>query len=782
VTERTAQLRQANADLATKLGERKAAEAALRQHDALLKAVTRGAGELLGSHSFEDAAPIVLELIGQSVAVSHVQLSAITPDARGHLRSHVVHEWGAPGAAAPAQNPALQEFDLTAQLPQVVAPLLAGTPIAFFAEDIAEPFRARFAAALMHSLLMMPVQVDGKLWGSFTFIDCGEARRLWSWAETDTLQTLGDLIGVAITRAGYVQQLADANMIVQNSPTILYRLAGEPSFPLIYVSHNITKFGHDPAKLVGTADWAERLVHPDDREKLNAAMGRALEKEAQAASIEFRLLTGDGSFRWVDNRYTPVRDKSGRLCEVEGIIIDITERRAAEEKIALLARTDPLTGLANRATLIERLHQAFAATRRGAGAFAILFLDLDHFKNINDTLGHPVGDLLLREAASRLQNSVRETDVVARLGGDEFAILQADMGEPANAGVLAAKIRSTLSAPYLIEGNELHLTTSIGISPFMPGTAGPDAMLAQADLALYRAKDEGRDRYCFHSRELDEQMRMRTTLSEDLRRALERDDELALYYQPQVELSSGRIVGMEALVRWNHPARGLLYPADFIPVAEKTGSVTALGAWVFERACSQLKAWQADGVAPPVVAVNLSLSELKTGRELVRNVTAVIKKWGLSASQIEFDVTEATLAQLTWTQNDVLEQLHQLGCRIAIDDFGAEYSSFNYLRAYAVNHVKIAQPFIRRAAEDPSRAATIRAIITLARELGIEVIAEGVETRDQRDLLMAIGSTAAQGFYFSAAVDAGRAGELLSRGNVRPPNASTSALEPAQKQ
>ncbi|HUE90980.1 MAG TPA: diguanylate cyclase [Pseudomonas sp.] len=233
------------------------------------------------------------------------------------------------------------------------------------------------------------------------------------------------------------KELSDANIIVRNSSTILYCLRGEPSFPLMYISHNITKFDHDAAQLLASPNWAQELVHPDDQEMFDTAMARVLEKSAQGASIEFRLLTGAEAYRWVENRYIPVRNKEGRLIEIEGIVLDITERKLAEEKIALLARTDSLTGLADRATFIERLRQVFAAAERGAPSFAIFYLDLDHFKEVNDSLGHPVGDLLLQKVARRIGSCTRESDLVARLGGDEFAIAQTNMGEPANAGVLA---------------------------------------------------------------------------------------------------------------------------------------------------------------------------------------------------------------------------------------------------------------------------------------------------------------------------------------------------------
>jgi len=562
------------------------------------------------------------------------------------------------------------------------------------------------------------------------------------------------------------RELSNANIIVQNSPVILYRLRGEPSFPLIYISHNITKLGHDPKTLLASPSWAQSLIYPQDQAKVGEAMARVLEKDAQGASIEFRLCAGDGALRWVENRYVPVRDKDGRLIEVEGIVIDITERKTAEEKITLLARTDGLTGLANRSTFNERLWQAFAAAQRGAVAFAILYLDLDKFKPVNDTFGHPIGDLLLQQVAQRLRTCTRESDLVARLGGDEFAILQAQMSEAANAGLMASKILAALALPYRVSGHEINISVSIGISAYTAGTASPDAMLAQADLALYRSKEEGRNQYHFHSDDLDREVLDRVTLAGEMKRAIDQG-EFELQYQPQIELASENIVGMEALIRWNHPTRGLLAPRVFIPIAEKTGTMIALGHWVLDRACRQMSLWRAEGLKLPVMAVNLSLFQLKSGQDLVRDVRETIAKWSLAASDLEFDVTEATLAQLTWTHNDVLPQLRQLGVKIAIDDFGSEYSSFDYVRVYRVNHLKIAQSFINRSTSDPECAATIRAIVNFAHDVGIAVIAQGVETEQQRDLLTATDSmTQAQGFHFSKAVDADRAGDLLRRGYI----------------
>jgi diguanylate cyclase (GGDEF)-like protein/PAS domain S-box-containing protein len=761
---RTGELKSSNALLERELNDRKAAELQLQQHDALLHAVTKSAAELLGAQSLAEATTAVLELIGQTVGVSRVHINEISTDRDGHLRSSVRYEWCAPGMRPMVDDLQLQDVDLTVQYPNAIAPLLTNKLTSLFIDDVPGEPKHALEEAGMRSSLQIPVLVEDSLWGSLNFIDSSVAKRQWNWAETDTLQTLAGLIGVAIARARYVKELADANMIVQNSPTILYRLDGKPSFPLTYVSHNITKFGHDPKQLIGVADWADVLMEPEDRDRCVDAMARMVDKHAVGASIEFRMRMADGQYRWVENRYTPVRDKDGRLAEIEGMIIDVTERKAAEEKIALLARTDGLTGLANRTTFIDRIRQAFSSVKRGAQAFAIMYMDIDHFKQINDTLGHAVGDQLLRAVADRLRGCTREGDVVARLGGDEFAILQTEINEAAQAGALAATLLKELTRPYSIDGNDLHMTVSIGICPYDADSVSPDAMLTQADLALYRSKEEGRNCYRFHSADLDDQVLDRVTLVDEIRKAIE-NHEFDLYYQPQVELDSGKIVGMEALVRWRHPKRGLLPAASFVPVAEKTGTIIALGKWVLERACRQMKEWRDAGMKPPVMTMNLSLAQLKNRRELINDVVSNIEKYGLAPADISFDVTEATLAQATLMQNDVLAELRQLGIRIAIDDFGSAYSSFDYLRTYRVNQLKMSQSYLEAAHDDEERAATVRAIIGLARELGIDVITNGVETVEQRDRSSET-STIAQGLFFSDALDVAEANKLLRRGSI----------------
>ena len=439
----------------------------------------------------------------------------------------------------------------------------------------------------------------------------------------------------------------------------------------------------------------------------------------------------------------------------------------ANSKILELAQTDLLTNLANRRAFIKRLTMAYSASLRGAPPFAVLYLDIDDFKDVNDTLGHAMGDLLLKAVVERLKQTVKPEDLVARFGGDEFAILSTGVSDPTEVGTLAEEIGKRLAAPFNIKDHKVRITSSIGIALYSPDVGGPEAMMMQADLALYGAKDEGRNCYRFHSQHLDLEVHERVRIADELRAALEYG-ELELHYQPQVELSTGRIIGLEALIRWNHKTRGLLTPASFIPIAERTGAVLPLGHWVFEEACRQLKLWRDEGVAPPVLSVNVSSVQFKGSSELEREVEASLTRWGVNPSDLELELTESVLMEATQRHSNTLQNLHQLGTKIAIDDFGTGYSSLKYLTTYPVNRLKLAQEFVFRVTVDYRNAAVVRAAIRLAHELGLDVIAEGVETEAQARFLIGAGCEQGQGYYFSRPVTALKATELLREGRIEP--------------
>lgn len=437
------------------------------------------------------------------------------------------------------------------------------------------------------------------------------------------------------------------------------------------------------------------------------------------------------------------------------------------QKVSDLARSDALTALANRRAFVQRLQSAFAACQRGAAPFAVIYFDLDHFKDVNDTLGHAVGDELLRQVAARVKTAIRETDMVARFGGDEFAVLQSDVRDLSAAGMLAAKIGQLVAQPCTIEGNEIHVSASIGISRYSADVAGPDEMMIQADLALYRAKEDGRHCYRFHSTALDRQVHERVVIAEELRGAIDRN-ELELHYQPQVELRSGRIVGLEALLRWNHCKRGQISPSVFIPIAERSGQIQVLGEWVLDAACRQLRAWREAGIAPELLGVNFSALHFKGSGDLDREVAASLDKWGIPPGMIEIELTESVLMDITQQHEARFQRLRQLGVRIAVDDFGTGYSSLSYLANYPINRVKIAQELVFAVDTDSRNAAVVRAAIRLAHELGIEIIAEGVETEGQERFLLSAGCEYGQGYYYSKTVNAERTTELLRSGKIAP--------------
>jgi diguanylate cyclase len=441
------------------------------------------------------------------------------------------------------------------------------------------------------------------------------------------------------------------------------------------------------------------------------------------------------------------------------------ELRVESEKVAQLARRDPMTGLANRTTFVEQLDLMFSQAKRDSRKFAVIYLDLDHFKDVNDTLGHPSGDLLLTIVADRLKALVRHSDVIARLGGDEFAILMAYVPPPSHVAITAARINDLLAQEYDLNGIKAHVSASIGVSLYDDTIASPQDMMVQADLALYRAKDEGRNKFSFHSIDLDRDVRDRMTIAGELLAALG-NRQLELYYQPQVELPTGRIIGIEALLRWNHPVRGLLLPEMFVPAAETTGTIFALGQWVLEETCRQIKQWRSEGITPPVVAVNFSAAQFKGTPNLDRDLAETFQKYEVDPSWIEIDVTELAVVETNEAQNDIIERLRNMGLSVAIDDFGTGYSSLKYLWASQVTRIKIAQQFMRNAASDVGDAAIVRAALALARELGMQAIAEGVETADQLAFLLTAGCRHAQGRYFSGPISAAETGALLRQGEI----------------
>ena len=444
------------------------------------------------------------------------------------------------------------------------------------------------------------------------------------------------------------------------------------------------------------------------------------------------------------------------------LVLSIEQRKQAEDRIRHLAYHDALTGLPNRALMQDRLGAALAQARRHNRMLALLFLDLDRFKQINDVEGHAVGDHVLQGVAERLKGIVRDADTVARVGGDEFTVLLPEISLAQDAVSVADRILQDLRQPVTVDHREFHATTSMGIAFYPDDAEEADSLLRCADIAMYRAKEQGRDNYQFHTAAMSAQLAERLTVENDLRGALERN-EFVVYYQPQVDIGNQQIVGVEALVRWQHPSRGLMLPADFIPVAEDSGLIVPLGEWVLRTACAQARAWQKSGLSPVRVAVNLSGRQFQQ-RDLPAMVDRALKDTSLEPGYLQLEVTESVVMHDMDFTVATLDKLKAMGIQIAIDDFGSGHSSLNYLKRLPIDHVKIDRSFVRDLPTDLSDVAIVGSVVAMTRELNLKVVAEGVETEEQLAFLKDRQCDVVQGFLFSRPVPADAVEKMIAPG------------------
>ncbi|HEU0187364.1 MAG TPA: EAL domain-containing protein [Gallionellaceae bacterium] len=463
-----------------------------------------------------------------------------------------------------------------------------------------------------------------------------------------------------------------------------------------------------------------------------------------------------------------VRDQNGAVTNYIASFADISEHKAAADKISHLAHHDTLTDLPNRFTLTERLIQAFASARRNNEKVAVMFIDLDRFKLINDSLGHHIGDRLLIQVAQRLRSCVRSSDIVARLGGDEFVVGLPELEDADGVFQMADKILRALSQPYSIEGNKLHSSPSIGIAIYPTDGESVEEVMKNADMAMYHAKSKGRNNYQFFEAAMNQASMERLELENDMRSALERD-EFVLHYQPKIDIRSGQVSGVEALVRWQHPRKGMISPAMFIPIAEETGLMIPLGEWVMRTACHQLHQWQKQGLVKLQMSINLSTRQFRQ-KNLAQVVAAIVVIENIGLAQVEFEITESMAMDNPQETIETMRMLQSLGIRLAIDDFGTGYSSLSYLKRFPMNTLKLDRSFVKDIETDPSDAAICSATIGLAHNLGLEVVAEGVETQRQYDYLKQLGCDIIQGYYFSKPLPVDEAEAYIrARNHLTPP-------------
>jgi diguanylate cyclase (GGDEF)-like protein/PAS domain S-box-containing protein len=494
-------------------------------------------------------------------------------------------------------------------------------------------------------------------------------------------------------------------------------------------------------------------------QQVDQLIARALRGETVSAPDVNYYIPGTARAGWVSSVYRPHLDAAGEVAGVIGLIRDITERKQAEQQIEYQAYHDALTGLANRRLFQEHLSLALALAGRRNNLVAVLFLDLDHFKLINDTLGHSTGDALLQVVASRVKDCVREGDTVARVGGDEFTIVLQDIKKKEDAAVVAQKVLRAIADPVELNSHRLYVTTSIGITTFPDDGDDAETLLKNADNAMYRAKAEGRNTYQMSTHELSRSMHERLTLDSGLHQAIERD-EFELWYQPQIDLRSMRMVGMEALLRWRHPERGLLLPAHFLALAEERGFIVLIGDWVLRTACLEAKRLCDAGHPDFRLAVNLSPLQFRDD-SLINTIETALGESGLPPANLEIEITESAAMENVQLTLTLLTRLREMGVRVAIDDFGTGHSSLNYLKRFPIDTLKIDRSFVEDLPDRFEDAAIVRAVLELARGLDLRVVAEGVETKAQLDFLQGHECREVQGFYFAEPMPASELREFM---------------------
>lgn len=561
-------------------------------------------------------------------------------------------------------------------------------------------------------------------------------------AEQQTLRRSEEYLRTLVRNALDIIMISDTNGVIRYISPASQRILGYP-----------------PESLLGQSSFT--LMHADDMTRIRRTLKGLGAASEQLCTFEVRVLHQDGTWRFMEaTAHNLLHDPS-----IGGLVFnvhDITERKIAEESLQYQAYHDPLTGLPNRALFLDRLHQALARTGRQNSTAAVLFLDLDNFKVINDSLGHEAGDQLLLMVAERLCGCVRPGDTVARLGGDEFTILLEDLSNIYPVEQMVEAIQHTLHKPLLLQGQEVIVTVSIGIALSRPSVDYPTELMRAADVAMYQAKAQGKAKSVLFEPYMDAHAKARLQLEFELRRALEQD-EICVYYQPIVAMSTKAIIGVEALVRWRHPQRGIVPPGAFITIAEETGLIIPIGRRVIEVACRQVSEWQQHHPDRPPLRLNINLSVRQFQHPtLVADIQQVIEATGLAAQQLEFEITESLLLEDNTQTRQTLNALKQLGVQLALDDFGIGYSSLSYLHRLPIDMVKIDRSFINRLGANTEATAIVNAVMTFAQILQLQVTAEGIETGEQYQLVRNLGCQFGQGYYFMEPLPQQVMGQLLA--------------------
>jgi diguanylate cyclase (GGDEF)-like protein/PAS domain S-box-containing protein len=586
---------------------------------------------------------------------------------------------------------------------------------------------------------------------------------------------IAELVSIAILAIGFVvalRYLTDRRAeteaalhlrdraIESTRDGIIITDAQDPNHPAIYVNPAIERIsGYTPADVLGRN---ARFFLGDDIHQPEAELLRQMLRGGREGTLVLRCFAKDGNPFWNELSVSPVRDETGLITHYISIFKDISERRRQEEEMLRNAHHDTLTGLANRVLLHDRLNQAITVAHRHQRQVGVLFVDLDHFKLINDTLGLGIGDTMLKEVAVRLRGCLRDGDTAARVGADEFVLLLNDMEQEDDIVMVAERVLQSMIRHHAISGQELFVSASIGASLYPRDGDDGQELLKKADIAMVRAKEHGRNCFQVFTEEMQSRINQRLSLETHLRRAIDRQ-EFLLYYQPQVDLKSGTIVGAEALIRWQHPELGMVSPVEFIPLAEETGLIVVIGEWVIEAACAQMREWRDAGLPETSISINLSARQFLL-HNLAQTVERHLSRRGVPAHQLDMELTESMVMQDPEAAILTLRQFKELGLRISLDDFGTGYSSLSHLRRFPIDVLKVDQSFVRDVTVDRDAAAIAASVIALGRSLQLKVIAEGVETREQLDYLREHNCDEIQGFYFSKPLPAADFAALVRSG------------------
>jgi diguanylate cyclase (GGDEF)-like protein/PAS domain S-box-containing protein len=745
--------------------------------EAVLRSVAFATEHLLRQDDWHEPIDDVLAELGRSSGTDRAYVFQNMRDPQGRLWMDLRHEWLAEGVPHIFEHPTTHLHPYAPDFARWIEVLGEGGVIEGVVEELPEEGERRvLAREHVVSVLSVPVFCGAEWWGFLGFDDC-HSERVWSNVEIDALRAAAGALSSALDREHALERerfaRAKYRSIVDHIPAMTYIDDVNEQASTIFVSPQVHEvLGYTVDEWMADADLWPKTLHPDDRARVLAENARHNET-GEPFSLEYRMFTKDGRIVWVFDQAVIVRDEQGSARYSHGVMMDISERKGAEDELAFLAYHDKLTGLPNRRMFEELLELSIGRARRHDGSVAVVCVDLDDFRLVNDSLGHHNGDEVLRQVADRLRGATRETDLVARRGGDQFLLLLADLEREAHgeadsavlrAGSVVQTISESLRERFVVDGTELWVSASMGISLFPRGAADATALLRDAEAAMYESKKAGPSSYVVSAVTGSDSVG-RLAFVTRLRKAVEAQ-RWEMHYQPIVELATGSMIGVEALIRWREPDGTLIPPNDFIPLAEDLGLIEAIGDWTVEEICRQDAEWRPLGLRPEI-GFNLSPRQFWQP-DLADRVLSRITEGGMDPRRMIVEITESSAMLDPDRAQRILWELHAGGLRVAIDDFGTGYSSLSRLRDVPVEILKVDRSFVSNVDRDPQAASIVTAFISLASGLGMTTLAEGIETEEEWRFLQGLGCQMGQGYLFSRPVPGDRIEELARRGAFEP--------------